>query len=560
MTSQEVVVKWSEAGHCGPGNDQRSESGGQFRAHSKGNVCSSENQAEQGSVAVWRMGEVHCGFVTALLAKSCEYHHFRPPQDLTFSRHNVGLCPLYFTRPKTLVKRLLSEYLGSFYNLDSTDYDRVNRYLSSLVEKALVELECSFCLEIAEDNVTITPLTLGRISSYYYLNHLTVRMFCDRLKADATIPDLIDVLSSAHEFADLPVRHNEDQINRDLATRLPVEVSPHSMDSSHTKTHLLLQAHFSQLPLPSTDYNTDTKSVLDQAIRILQAMLDVSADRGWLVTSLQVIQLLQMVVQGHWGHDSSLLTLPHLELYHLPSFRPQKSKGARPKGSVELPTAVECLPELMAVYDRSREFLHSALGDELDHNHIDQMCQVLERLPRIEVQMRLKGWWQGDSAESARSINIANNGGRRADSDWVQVHADQEYVLHLTLRRLNPHRTKRQDSKAYTPRFPKPKDEGWMVVVGHVEAQEVVALKRLRYVRGYTNTQLAMVTPETPGRIIYTLYLMSDCYLGLDQQYDLCLDVTPACLETQVNTELTTDVGDLALGGPQGGKASTSAE
>ena len=50
-------------------------------------------------------------------------------------------------------------------------------------------------------------------------------------------------------------------------------------------------------------------------------MLDVSADRGWLVASLQVITLLQMVVQGHWWHDSSLLTLPHLELYHLPCFR-----------------------------------------------------------------------------------------------------------------------------------------------------------------------------------------------------------------------------------------------
>ena len=46
-----------------------------------------------------------------------------------------------------------------------------------------------------QDNVSITPLTLGRISSYYYINHLTVRMFCDGLKADATVPDLIEILS-----------------------------------------------------------------------------------------------------------------------------------------------------------------------------------------------------------------------------------------------------------------------------------------------------------------------------------------------------------------------------
>ena len=43
----------------------------------------------------------------------------------------------------------------SFYNLDSTDFDKVNRYLSSLVEKALIELESSNCLEIAEVRLSV---------------------------------------------------------------------------------------------------------------------------------------------------------------------------------------------------------------------------------------------------------------------------------------------------------------------------------------------------------------------------------------------------------------------
>ena len=56
----------------------------------------------------------------------------------------------------------------------------------------------------------------------------------------------------------------------DLAKTVPVEVDPYSYDSPHTKTHLLLQAHFSRATLPCSDYYTDTKSVLDQSIRILQ--------------------------------------------------------------------------------------------------------------------------------------------------------------------------------------------------------------------------------------------------------------------------------------------------
>ena len=65
-------------------------------------------------------------------------------------------------------------------------------------------------------------------------------------------------------------------MNASLASKLPIPVSPDAMDSPHTKTHLLLQAHFSRAPLPIADYGTDTKSVLDQALRILQV------SRQWL--------------------------------------------------------------------------------------------------------------------------------------------------------------------------------------------------------------------------------------------------------------------------------------
>ena len=57
------------------------------------------------------------------------------------------------------------------------------------------------------------------------------------------------------------------------------------------------QAHFSQLELPITDYVTDLKSVLDQSIRIIQAMIDICANSGWLSSSITCMHLLQMVMQ-----------------------------------------------------------------------------------------------------------------------------------------------------------------------------------------------------------------------------------------------------------------------
>ena len=80
------------------------------------------------------------------------------------------------------------------------------------------------------------------------------------------------------------------------------------------------------------------------------------------------------------------------------------------------------------------------------------------------------------------------------------------------------------NSRAYAPRFPKTKDEGWWLVLGEVDSGELLALKRIGRIRGRTQSSLAFPAPDEPSRKILTLYLMSDCYLGLDQQFDLSLN------------------------------------
>lgn len=118
------------------------------------------------------------------------------------------------------------------------------------------------------------------------------------------LPALVDTLSSASEFEELPVRHNEvknthiiclwlwrnnssGQTQRRAFHASPMvsltnmdhhhhscrEVDVYSLDSPFTKANILFQAHFARLELPISDYYTDLRSVLDQAIRVLQAMV-----------------------------------------------------------------------------------------------------------------------------------------------------------------------------------------------------------------------------------------------------------------------------------------------
>ena len=91
------------------------------------------------------------------------------------------------------------------------------------------------------------------------------------------------------------------------------EVDPLTYDNPHTKTFLLMQAHFSHLPLPNTDFSTDTKSVLDQIPRILQAMIDVVAERGWLGTTLILQMMMQSIMQARWIDDPIQLCLPFVD-------------------------------------------------------------------------------------------------------------------------------------------------------------------------------------------------------------------------------------------------------
>ena len=55
----------------------------------------------------------------------------------------------------------------------------------------------------------------------------------------------------------------------------------------------------------------DTEKLLEDACRLLQAMVDVISSNGWLKPALAVMEMSQMTVQGLWGEDSPLLQIPH---------------------------------------------------------------------------------------------------------------------------------------------------------------------------------------------------------------------------------------------------------
>jgi pre-mRNA-splicing helicase BRR2 len=91
---------------------------------------------------------------------------------------------------------------------------------------------------------------------------------------------------------------------------MPQKLDKPAYSEPHTKANVVLQAHFSRIAL-GVDLQADQQAVLLDALRLLQACVDVISSNGWLKPALAAMELSQMITQGQWDRDSVLLQIPH---------------------------------------------------------------------------------------------------------------------------------------------------------------------------------------------------------------------------------------------------------
>ncbi|EGY18790.1 hypothetical protein VD0002_g2862 [Verticillium dahliae] len=377
----------------------------------------------------------------------------------------------------------------SFYGLEisaedhnSTTAQRLaNDFMIEMVEKSLGELAKSSCVEVYPNgDVDSTPL--GKIMSYYYLSHLTIRLLAKYAAPNASFLDVLSWMSRATEYDELPVRHNEDLINAELSRNLPLPATAFNMPmwDPHVKSFLLLQAHFSRVNLPISDYVGDQTSVLDQAIRIIQASIDVLAELGYLSSCLQMMALLQSLKSARWPTDPAASILPGVDA----------ESSVIKEADRKLPlAAITALPQAKLSQ------LASRLG--VSSSQQPRFLKAAAALPNVKVSI------PDVTAQGAT----------------------------IELRRLNA--ITEREARIYAPRFPKPQTEGWFVVVGDVARDEVLAVKRVGWAppRGSKNARpgaagvevgsrptarASIKLPESvQGRKVDVL-VVSDAYVGLE--------------------------------------------
>ncbi|KAF2859304.1 Sec63-domain-containing protein [Piedraia hortae CBS 480.64] len=385
----------------------------------------------------------------------------------------------------------------SFYGLqlpeDISPEQSANQFIVDLVDNSLSELLTSRCVEVHEGNIHSTPL--GKIMSYYYLAHQTIRMLYNRTMQDGSpqtntpstamdISHALTSLSLSTEFNDLPVRHNEDLINTQLSRSLPLPAEPLGLPlwSPHVKTFLLLQAHFERIDLPISDYIGDQNSVLDQIIRVIQAGVDLSAELDRIDRCREMIALLQCVKSARWEGDCPLSIFPGVD----PKNRTQNQMGG----------------SLIEITELSKK----ELGDLLTQMGVREQGPVMrgvEKLPKLSVKVPL-----------------------------VQTHK-----LTISIKRLNHPAGSGEGISVYAPRFNKPQTEGFFVLLEDLETGEVLGLRRVSWGgfpangkgkaparEGLTIKTVMRLPPQAmPKKRRVKVEVVSDAYIGM--KWEAVVDV-----------------------------------
>jgi pre-mRNA-splicing helicase BRR2 len=90
----------------------------------------------------------------------------------------------------------------NYYNLQGTSNVQLSEHISEMVETVLGELEASKYCQLTDDG-DVSPLNLGMIAAYYYVQYETIELIAASLTAKTKVRGILEILSHASEFGNL---------------------------------------------------------------------------------------------------------------------------------------------------------------------------------------------------------------------------------------------------------------------------------------------------------------------------------------------------------------------
>ncbi|TKY89875.1 hypothetical protein EX895_001172 [Sporisorium graminicola] len=364
------------------------------------------------------------------------------------------------------------------YNCQGKSMQHIGDFLSELVETTLADLENSKCIAI-EDEMDVSPLNLGMIASYYNVSYVTIDVFNMSLKDRTKLRGMLEIVSSAAEFEDVPIRQHEDVVLQRIYDRLPLKLDRLDLVSPYHKVFVLLQAHFARLRLP-VDLEADQRWILGRMLNLLSACVDVMSSNAFL-NAVVAMELSQMVVQAVWERDSVLRQVP--------GFTAEVVERCRAKGVED----VYGLSDLLAD-------MGEAERDELlqmDKKQVAQVASFVNSFPYIELTYTVET--PEDDRNASEPLSVRVHLETDSDDDGGEA-GDAQLVAQSTF-------------------YPGRKLVQWWIVIGDPGTRNLLAIKKVT-IRKSIDVSLEVSLPQgTHDRL--KVWLMCDSYVGADREVQM---------------------------------------
>lgn len=376
--------------------------------------------------------------------------------------------------------------------------EAVNSWLSNTVETTLNELQEANMIEINEEDDTLAATTAGSIADYYNISFMTMQTLNLSLTGKSKHKAIMEIITAANEFDLIQLRRHEEHILRRIYDRVPVKLQHADFNSPAHKAFVLLQSHFSRLPLP-IDLEKDRETIIKRVPTLLAASVDVLSGNGHL-NALQAIEMTQMAIQAMWDSDCPLLQIEQIGEDQL--------KVCQKFGVEDIFSFMDAMdPDANPDYEK----FVTQLG--LSDKDLEDIANFANNVyPNVQME-----------------FEVLDQGGLRTD---------EPAYINVMLERQIDEETE-PITTVHAPYYPSQRTEGWYLVVGEERTKSLLGIKKVALGRKL-KVRLEF-TPNLAGEREYTLFLMSDSYLGIDQAPNFTVKVAQGEVEDE---EMDDDQGE----------------
>ena len=380
----------------------------------------------------------------------------------------------------------------NYYNLAGKTGQHINDFLSELIEQTVEDLQKAKCIQQKdEDDMDLEPANLGRIAAFYYIKYQTIEHFAKNLEDEQTVNKkmkfLLEVLSKATEFQDIPIRQGEASLLVALFPFITYPLESASLNTPEQKSNILLQCHFNRTPL-SSDLRTDQKYILENSVKLVHAIVDVISSHGYLKQALLAMELSQQIVQAMWVTQSPLLQLPFIDTETV--------------SQLKHIAKVEDIVDFMNMDDALRQKIL-----KISQSQMTSIAEVCNRYPNIEMEFEVDQERFEDGATVEFQITI-----KRPDIE------EQEELEVFS-------------KPVCAQYYPGSKEEQWWVIIGRPKLNKIYAIKKISNFKAVSQLNMKMnfvakrELPEDTKMIEFKVYLICDSYIGCDQEDTLRIDL-----------------------------------